>query len=136
MQLSVDGEWHDIEAHRALLETLFLNLIDNAWKFVPSSVRPRVTIHGRTDGANMEITVSDNGVGIPAEAAERVFDIFQRLHKREDYPGTGIGLSIVKKVVDVHDGEIDVRESPDGGASFVIRLPFRHHGTASEPLDI
>jgi signal transduction histidine kinase len=76
----------------------------------------------RRDGC-WEITVSDNGIGIEPRFQERVFGLFQRLHTSEEYPGTGMGLAIVKKIVESNGGEIRVESTPGEGATFVVSLP-------------
>lgn len=103
---------------------LFTQLIDNALKF--GSDRPlRVMVANRSTRSAVHIEVRDTGMGIPAEQSERVFQVFQRLHPREAFPGTGIGLAICKKIVEAHDGRIWVDGIEDDGT--VVHVEFPEH---------
>jgi PAS domain S-box-containing protein len=119
------GPLPEVEGDAAQLTQVFQNLVANAIKF-RGVAAPRVEIRGRDLGAEVEYAVRDNGIGIPPEYREKVFVIFQRLHRREEYPGTGIGLSVAKKVVERHGGTIGVDAADGGGSVFVFRLPKRH----------
>jgi PAS domain S-box-containing protein len=88
------------------LKQLFQNLIGNGVKFVSPGVRPRVRVLARPNGEGWRFAVEDNGIGIAPEHAEQVFGMFQRLHTRDQFEGTGIGLAICRKVVQLHGGEI------------------------------
>jgi PAS domain S-box-containing protein len=104
------------------LGQLFQNLIGNAVKFVPDDREPVVEVTAERDGAVWRFAVADNGIGLDPAHAERIFRMFQRLHTRDDYPGTGIGLAIAKKVVERHGGEIWAEPRPEGGARFCFTL--------------
>ena len=104
------------------LVQLFQNLIGNSLKFRGEET-PRVTVRGQRQGDEWIISVSDNGIGVDAEYAEKVFVIFQRLHGRGDYAGTGIGLAICKKIVERCGGRIWLDETYDSGACFSFTLP-------------
>lgn len=116
----------DIEANPFQVRQLFQNLISNALKYRKENVAPIVNISSQinVDG-NMDIKVEDNGIGFDEKYKDRIFQLFQRLHGKSAYAGTGIGLSICKKVVDHHDGTISVNSSPGEGATFIVRLPTK-----------
>ena len=104
------------------LTQLMQNLLGNALKF-RDELPVRVHIGIERDGALWRIRVQDNGIGIQPQYADRIFMIFQRLHTRQEYPGTGIGLSICKKIVERHGGRIWVEPAPTKGSMFVFTLP-------------
>ena len=114
-------------AHRVTLKQVLLNLISNAIKFVAPDKKPRVRIWAVSRQGMVEICVRDNGIGIAREHRERIFNVFERLHGSEAYPGTGIGLSIVKKGLARMQGEIDV-ESDGNGTTFNARLKEYRNG--------
>jgi signal transduction histidine kinase len=104
------------------LGQLFQNLIGNAIKF-HGEEPPRVHVSARPEGDRWIFSVRDNGIGIAPEYAERIFIIFQRFHSREEYPGTGIGLAVCKKIVERHGGCIWVESELGKGATFYFTLP-------------
>lgn len=111
-----------VKGDRKLLFTAILNLISNAIKFVEDGVRPEVKIWGEKRDGRIRIYVKDNGIGIPREHHEKVFRIFERLHGEEVYPGTGIGLAIVKKAVEIMGGDYGLESEPGKGSVFWIEL--------------
>lgn len=114
-------------AHRVTLKQVLLNLVSNALKFVAPGKAPRVRIWAVARQGMVEICVRDNGIGIASEHRERIFNVFERLHGAESYPGTGIGLSIVKKGLARMHGEIRV-ESDGNGTTFHARLKELRNG--------
>ena len=110
------------------LHQLLLNLVGNALKFQRPGEAPKVRIAvapERLEGGRpgWRFSVTDNGIGVEAQYAERIFQVFQRLHTREEYEGTGIGLAICKKIVERHGGAIAVTSGPEPGATFSFTLP-------------
>jgi chemotaxis family two-component system sensor kinase Cph1 len=103
------------------LTQLFQNLIGNAVKF-RGELPPEIGIKVSDADKYWRISVQDNGIGIAPEFFERIFVIFQRLHNKEDYPGTGIGLSICKKIIERHGGQIEVKSERGQGAAFIFTL--------------
>jgi PAS domain S-box-containing protein len=110
-------------ADPALLDSVLLNLVANALKYRRPDVVPVVTVGARRDGDEVVIQVADNGIGIPAEFREAVFEPFRRLVSDEAYPGTGIGLAIVRRSVRAMGGEVTVASEPGSGSTFTVVLP-------------
>jgi signal transduction histidine kinase len=115
------GEMPEVMGDAQQLTQLFQNLIVNALKFRGEHA-PRVDIRAVRSGRRWKISVRDHGIGISPEHAGRIFVIFQRLHTRTEYPGTGIGLAVCKKIVERHGGEIWVTPAPGGGSIFYFTL--------------
>src|SRR5215218_5526439 len=117
------GDLPAVHGDRNQLFQLFQNLIGNAIKFVPEDRTPEVEVAAVRAGDEWTFAVSDNGIGMEPAHAERIFRMFQRLHTRDEYPGTGIGLAIAKKVVERHGGTIWAESRPEGGSRFNFTLP-------------
>lgn len=113
-----------VVADKRQLTQLLQNLIGNALKF-HAEESPRVHISAEQEGAEWVFSVQDNGIGIDPEYHARIFEIFQRLHRRDEYPGTGIGLAISRRIVQRHGGRIWVESEPGSGSRFRFTIPFR-----------
>jgi light-regulated signal transduction histidine kinase (bacteriophytochrome) len=103
---------------------LFQNLIGNAVKF-RGERSPEIQVSARRQGEEWVFAVRDNGIGIEPQYHERIFLVFQRLHTRKKFPGTGIGLAICKKIVERHGGVIWVESQPNQGSTFYFTIPER-----------
>lgn len=134
-----------VDAMPGQMQQLFQNLISNSLKFSKPDKPPVISIGYETLSANelplllkqkhqryCKITVQDNGIGFDQRYAERIFTIFQRLHGRSDYAGTGIGLAICKKIVENHGGEISVQSQEGEGTTFSIIIPFKHKSSQQQ----
>lgn len=121
------GDLPTIEGDPSQMRQLFQNLIGNAMKFRKDGVAPMIAVAGgvedTADGPVCVITVADNGIGFDPEHGEKIFTVFQRLHGRGEYEGSGIGLAVTRRVAERHGGTIRATGRPGHGATFVIRIP-------------
>jgi len=108
--------------NEALLVQVFNNLIGNALKFVAPGVVPQVSIRAHASEDRIRVEIADNGIGIAAADRDRVFSVFERLHGQEPYPGTGIGLAIVRKAAEWMGGSVYMADAPGGGSMAVLSL--------------
>lgn len=118
------GELPVVRARPRELTSLLQNLIANSLKY-RGDAPPTVHASARARNGSWEIAVTDNGIGIDPRFHDRVFGLFQRLHTAEEYPGTGMGLAIVKKIVESNGGDVRVQSPAGGGTTFVVTLPAR-----------
>lgn len=123
-QVNVIGNLGTVQAHTNLLTQLFQNLIANGIKFKQEHKLPAITIakHAETE-ETMTYMVADNGIGISKEYHDKIFTIFQRLHKADDFEGSGIGLSTCKSIVDYYDQDIWLESEVNKGTKFFFTLP-------------
>ncbi|MFY0529002.1 ATP-binding protein [Archangium gephyra] len=121
------GELPTLEAEPMQMRQLLQNLVSNALKFRRENVAPSVSIHAtvHADAGLCELRVADNGIGFDEKYLDRIFNVFQRLHGRGKYEGTGIGLAICRKIAERHGGSIDARSKPGQGATFIVKLPLK-----------
>jgi signal transduction histidine kinase len=128
----------DVIGHEGTLTQVLTNLLANAIKFVPADRAPEVRVRAERRGERLRLWVEDNGIGIAPEHHERVFRVFERLHAAEEYPGTGIGLAIVRKGAERMGGRAGLESTPGQGSRFWIELSLaeernereRHSDTA------
>jgi signal transduction histidine kinase len=109
-------------ANPTALEQVFMNLLTNAVKFVARDVQPHVRVWSEICQGRVRLYIKDNGIGIAPEHHERIFGVFERLHKADVYPGTGIGLAIVEKAVQRMQGQIALESAVGQGSCFRVEL--------------
>lgn len=117
------GELPEVDGDPIQMRQLFQNLIGNALKFHRPDVPPVVRVSAERGADGWVLAVADNGIGFEERHAGRIFQVFQRLHGRDEYEGTGVGLAICRKIVDRHGGTITAHGRPGEGATFVVTLP-------------
>ncbi|OGW38215.1 MAG: hypothetical protein A2010_18110 [Nitrospirae bacterium GWD2_57_9] len=115
----------EVTADETQLSQVFQNLIANAIKFGKPGIQPVIHVSAQRAAAEWVFSVRDNGIGIEPQYHGKIFQIFQRLHTREQYPGTGIGLSLCKRIVERHGGRIWVDSTPGIGTAFFFTIPFK-----------
>lgn len=128
------GELPAVSGDEIQLLQLLQNLIGNAVKFRKPGVTPEVQISAVREKEEWLFSVSDNGIGIEKEYFDRVFQIFQRLHSQAEYPGTGLGLAVCKKIVERHGGRIWVESAPGQGTTFFFTLPLEQQGQGMQRI--
>src|SRR5262249_38690576 len=123
--IKIDAEpLPSLEADRMQMKQLFQNLLSNAIKFTQKVPNPRVIVCSRWRGSqSFEVSFEDNGMGFEPECAERIFEPFERLHDREDYPGSGMGLAVCRRIVERHNGAITAEGDVGEGAVFRVVFP-------------
>jgi PAS domain S-box-containing protein len=122
------GTFPPVIAHRVTLIHVLQNLLTNAMKFTADGVAPAVSIYAEDRGRNVRLWVEDNGIGVPPEYRGRIFKVFERLHGNAVFPGTGIGLAIVKRGVERMGGEAGIEPGATGGSRFWVELPRASRG--------
>lgn len=140
------GDLPTIDAEPVQIRQLLQNLIGNALKFRRSEVPPVVKISAKIFSGVLpqadkdapaqklcELMVSDNGIGFEEKYLDRIFNVFQRLHTRNEYEGTGMGLAIARKIVVYHGGTVTAKSAPDQGATFIVTLPAEHPKPPENP---
>jgi two-component system sensor histidine kinase/response regulator len=118
------GELPDIQADPALLRQVFVNLLSNALKFTRDKPEAVIELSGKREAGECSYCIRDNGAGFDMRYAEKLFGIFQRLHGQEEFEGTGVGLSIVRRIVERHGGRISADAQVGRGATFNFTLPI------------
>jgi signal transduction histidine kinase len=121
--LLVDEPLPAVVGHEGTLAQVVANLLGNAVKFVPPGTAPELRVRAERRDGRVRLWFEDNGIGIAPEHHERIFRVFERLHGVEQYPGTGIGLAIVRKGMERMGGRAGVESKPGAGSRFWIELP-------------
>jgi light-regulated signal transduction histidine kinase (bacteriophytochrome) len=111
----------------SMMRQVFVNLLSNAFKFTKYREIARIEIGGSAEASENLYWVKDNGVGFDQQDAENIFGVFHRLHGSDRFEGTGIGLAIVKRIIDSHKGRVWAEGKPDVGATFYFTLPAVGH---------
>lgn len=124
-QVELFGEDTLLYGEAFQLRTVFQNIIANAIKFRKPSVPPEIVVTAKTEGKDSVVTIKDNGIGFDMRFAPKIFQMFERLHPKSEYPGTGIGLALCQKIVLKHGGQLTVDSAEGVGTTFTLRLP-RH----------
>ncbi|HTB87712.1 MAG TPA: response regulator [Steroidobacteraceae bacterium] len=114
-----------IQADPVVIRQVWCNLIGNALKYSAKRATPKISVSGRIDNGEAIYQVEDNGAGFDMRYADKLFGVFQRLHRSEEFSGTGVGLAIVHRIIARHGGRIWAKGSPDAGACFQFALPVR-----------
>ncbi len=114
-----------VQGDERLLASVLDNLIDNAWKYTGATPQPKIRVHACEVDGQAGFSVSDNGAGFDMAYSDRLFKAFQRLHRQDEFPGIGIGLATVQRIVQRHGGRISAQGVPDHGATFSVVLPSR-----------
>jgi signal transduction histidine kinase len=114
-----------------LLLQVWRNLLDNAVKYSSKEAAPCIVVSGREEAGRLVFEVSDNGVGFDSNYSEALFGVFQRLHRISDFPGSGVGLAIVQRIITRHDGAVWARSQPNQGATFGFALPLQSRAAAA-----
>jgi signal transduction histidine kinase len=131
LAVEIDDSVGEIDADERKIKQILFNLLSNAVKFTPSG--GTVTLAARTDGRGAIISVRDTGVGISADEQARIFEDFYQLSPGMTQEGTGLGLALTKRLVDLHGGELTVESAPGAGSTFTVWLPLRRVETSPAP---
>jgi signal transduction histidine kinase len=114
------------------MRQLLQNLISNAVKFWREGVTPEVYVDAKAESGWVTIEVRDNGIGFDPQYSRRIFRVFERLHGRGTYPGTGIGLALCRKIAERHGGTIAARSVPDEGSTFTVTMQTQRTEAVSD----
>ncbi len=122
-EIHIENQLPQVRANPQIFTQAITNLIQNAIKFVRPGISPMVRIRSETVNGRTRLWVEDNGIGISPEYRDRIFQVFERLHTPSEYPGTGIGLAIVRKAAERMNGTAGVESEVGQGSRFFIELP-------------
>ncbi|MFL5814923.1 MAG: sensor histidine kinase [Bdellovibrionia bacterium] len=121
----ISSTLHTIDSDPSQMRQLLQNILSNALKFHKPETPPEIHIESEVKAGNCEIRIRDNGIGFEEKYLDRIFTIFQRLHGKSQYEGTGVGLAIVRRIVERHHGQVTAKSTPGHGTTFIINLPVR-----------
>jgi PAS domain S-box-containing protein len=127
------GELPELEGNPLRLRQLFGNLISNSLKYTRPHVKPVVDVLAVQEDDTVVVKIRDNGIGFDQQYSEKIFGLFERLHSRDQFPGTGIGLSICKKIAELHNGQISATAKENEFSLFEVRLPLHQHKVLVTP---
>jgi signal transduction histidine kinase len=122
VELHIHHPLHTVTGNETALIQVFSNLLANAVKFMPAGTTPKIEIWTEPQGDNVRIYIKDNGIGVPSEDREKIFQMFERLQPTSKYEGSGIGLTIVRRAVERMAGKIGVEPSDKPGTTFWLEL--------------
>ncbi len=120
--IQIEGSLPVVKGDRSQLRMLLQNLLSNAMKFRRADISPTILIYSRETAKRVTVSFQDNGIGIDPKHAKKIFNVFSRLHRREEIPGNGLGLALCKRIALNHNGSIDVAPCSDGGSTFTVEL--------------
>jgi len=118
------GNLHPIQGDQSLINQVFVNLLSNAIKYSSKKERPLIEVQSRLNETEIVYSVKDNGAGFDMQYADKLFGVFQRLHKAKEFDGTGVGLAIAQRIIIKHSGRIWAEAKPEEGATFFFSLPI------------
>lgn len=132
-RIEIESPLPVVSADPTLLTQVFANLLENAFHYRRRDVPVAIGVTCELDGDRARVAVSDNGIGIEREHQERIFQVFERLHAQDEYPGTGMGLAIVRKAVHLLGGDVTVESRPHEGSTFYVTLPLAREAVLARP---
>lgn len=124
-KLEVDSDIPEIYGDRALIKQVFTNVISNAVKYSRNEEKPRIIIEAKKASGVVEFIITDNGVGFDMKYYDKLFGVFQRLHRHDEFEGTGVGMALSKRIIERHGGEMSAKSEVSKGAEFVFIIPMK-----------
>jgi light-regulated signal transduction histidine kinase (bacteriophytochrome) len=125
VKIIVENKLGTIKGEKTQIKQLFQNLIANGIKYRNKVIDPIIKIRSERSPLGIETQIEDNGIGIDEKYKDQVFEMFKRLHSKGEYEGSGIGLAVCKKIIELYNGEIKLNSEPGKGSTFIFRLPVK-----------